>query len=269
VCNFLFVFIHTTRIFAPVGDDENSDSTFSNDIDLVNSAVNLVTSNLGKCAYHHNFNVTKGKLSINRSTLSIIHVNIRSLQKNFDALYEFLCAQPSSPDIICITETRLKTTPLLNIDISGYSFVHNDSTTNAGGVAMYISNALPYSLLSNVHMDIDECENIWIKLLGSNLTIATIYRHPKNDLLSFMDVLNKNLEKFKNSKVFLVGDFNNRTVVSNASTYIDMLLSNGFYPLINIPTRVTENSSTIIDHIITNDHSHDILRLIQRIFVIT
>ena len=36
-----------------------------------------------------------------------------------------------------------------------------------------------------------------------------------------------------------------------------MLISNGYYPLINVPTR--DNSSTIIDHIVTNDHTHNIL----------
>ena len=37
-----------------------------------------------------------------------------------------------------------------------------------------------------------------------------------------------------------------------------MLIGNSSYPLINVPTRVTDNSSTIIDHIITNDHTHNI-----------
>ena len=37
-----------------------------------------------------------------------------------------------------------------------------------------------------------------------------------------------------------------------------MLISNDYYPLINVPTRVTDNFTTIIDHIITNDHSHNI-----------
>ena len=38
-----------------------------------------------------------------------------------------------------------------------------------------------------------------------------------------------------------------------------MTISNGYYPLIDVSTRVTDNSSTIIDHIITNDHPHNIL----------
>ena len=37
-----------------------------------------------------------------------------------------------------------------------------------------------------------------------------------------------------------------------------MLISNRYYPQINVPTRLTDNSSTIIDHIITNDHTHNI-----------
>ena len=40
--------------------------------------------------------------------------------------------------------------------------------------------------------------------------------------------------------------------------YFDMLASDGYFPLINIPTRVTENSATVIDHIMTNDYQHHI-----------
>ena len=118
--------------------------------------------------------------------LSIIHFNVRSLQKNFDAFYEFLCNQPCSPDDICVTETRLKTRPFLNIDISGFTFVHIDSPTTAGGVAMYISNAQQFSVLNNLQLIVNECENIWIQLHDSNLIISTIYRHPKNDSQVFI-----------------------------------------------------------------------------------
>ena len=78
------------------------------------------------------------------------------LKKNFDAFHEFPCNQPCSPDIICVMETKLKTQPLLNIDISGYTFVHVDSPTTAGGVAMYIGNALQFSLLDNLQLTVNE-----------------------------------------------------------------------------------------------------------------
>ena len=139
--------------------------------------------------------------------------------------------------------------------------------TTAGGVAMYISDALQFSVLNNLQLTVNECKNIWIKLHDSNLIISTIYRHPKNDARVFIDALNTNLEKVKSNKVFLVDcDFNLniksvpdlRFPDRHVSEYLDMLISNGYYPLINVPTRVTDNSSTIIDHIITNDYTHNI-----------
>ena len=50
-------------------------------------------------------------------TLSFLHVNTRSLNKheNFDALYEFLIWLSFSPDVICISETRLRGDSLTNI----------------------------------------------------------------------------------------------------------------------------------------------------------
>ena len=202
-----------------------------------------------------------------KDSLTIIHFNVRSLQKNFDAFHEFLCNQPCSPDIICVTETKLKNQPLLNIDISGYTFIHIDSPTTAGGVAMYVSNALQFSVITDLQLTVNECENIWIKLHDSNVIISTIYRRPKNDAQVFIDALNTNLEKVRSNKVFLVGDFNlnikplpdSKFPDRHASRYLDMLISNGYYPLINVPTRATDNSSTIIDHIVTNDHTHNIL----------
>jgi len=38
--------------------------------------------------------------------------------------------------------------------------------------------------------------------------------------------------------------------------YIDMIYSQGFIPLITHPTRITETSSTVIDHIYTNNECY-------------
>ena len=58
------------------------------------------------------------------------------------------------------SETSLKEQPLININIPGHSFIHTDSPTNAGGVAMYISTAIQRFILTDVLMDTDGCENI-------------------------------------------------------------------------------------------------------------
>ena len=75
----------------------------------------------------------------NRS-LVLLRINIRSLHKNFDNLYDFLVELNFLPDVICLTETRIKLHLLLNISLPNYTFFHTDSTTDAGGVGIYVLN---------------------------------------------------------------------------------------------------------------------------------
>ena len=59
---------------------------------------------------------------------------------------------------------------------------------------------------------------------------------------------------------YLVGDFNidisAKQKTKSTETYINYLVSCGSLPIITLPTCVVEKSSTIIDHIVTNDTSH-------------
>ena len=47
-------------------------------------------------------------------------------------------------------------------------------------------------------------------------------------------------------------DVQNSIICNKSRAYSDMLNSNGFQQIIDIPTRVTDSSYTIIDHVITN-----------------
>ena len=69
--------------------------------------------------------------------LFVVHINIRSLQKHYESLNEFLNSFDKTPDIICISETRLKQGPLINVNLPGFHLLHNDSPTNARGFAVY------------------------------------------------------------------------------------------------------------------------------------
>ena len=136
------------------------------------------------------------------------------------------------------------------------------SPTPAGGVAVYVSNELRIEIVSKLNMNIDGCENMWIKLCHLDIILGVIYRHPKSNAKLFVDELNKTLEQLKTTKVYLIGDINiNIFSINNAkyaSDYGNMLASNGYFPLITLPTRVNDVSSTLIDHLITNDHKNSI-----------
>ena len=56
----------------------------------------------------------------NNSWYLFIHLNIASLQAHFDDLNEFLLKFSNPPSVIFLFETRIKTDPLIDINIPGY-----------------------------------------------------------------------------------------------------------------------------------------------------
>ena len=77
--------------------------------------------------------------------------------------------------------------------------------------------------------------------------------------------LDKGLDEqpFASTTTYILGDVNldinkfNRSTL--AQNYLDGLISKVFFPVITKPTRVTDTSASIIDHIITNDLSHKLI----------
>ena len=57
-----------------------------------------------------------------------------------------------------------------------------------------------------------------------------------------------------------MGDFNINILNADSHTptneFIDLMYSNGLYPLISKPTRITSHTDTLIDNIFTNDLDH-------------
>ena len=143
--------------------------------------------------------------------LILMHVNIRSLHMNFDLLYEFIQSLQFIPQIICITETRIKFQPQINVSIPNYGFAHVNSNSNAGSVAMYIHKNITYHVIENpIQMCDSECLWIKIKNFDAKFTLGVVYRHPRaqtadqflEDLSKCLDSLNKDSEYY-----YILGDF--------------------------------------------------------------
>ena len=95
--------------------------------------------------------------------------------------------------------------------------------------------------------------------------VGCIYKHPNVSVGEFAnDFLERLLEKlsFKKKEVILMGDFNinlNCNIDKNTSDYVDNLYSHAFFPTINSPMRITTNSKTLINNIIYNDVTKNII----------
>ena len=83
------------------------------------------------------------KLSKLASTLSktiffILRFNVRSLLKNKDRVEEFFDGMTKLLDIFAISETKLNSNSVSNVNIPNYTFLRRDSPTSAAGVGLYI-----------------------------------------------------------------------------------------------------------------------------------
>ena len=90
----------------------------------------------------------------NLNSVGFIHNNIRSLQKSFDSLQEFLCLLPKTPKIICLTESRINKNSLINTELPDFILFRTDSVTRPGGVAIYVANTFNAEIISILYLDI-------------------------------------------------------------------------------------------------------------------
>lgn len=183
--------------------------------------------------------------------LFILHLNIRSLNKNFDELKLFINSLKTSPDVIICSETHKITLPAL-YQIENYSLFYVDSEINKwDGTCVYVASGIKHK---NTIKKINRMKVILTELeIGyDNLLITSLYRSHCIAISDFINDLHKYLDDLKNTRNHLViGDMNIDLLYENAktNTYINNFYEYGYHSYINIPTRVTNDSATCIDHI--------------------
>ena len=69
----------------------------------------------------------------------ILQVKTSSLSKNIDKVEEIIYDIPAAPDMIEISETKLKENYPISFNLPGYDFVHTSSKTNAERVGLFLN----------------------------------------------------------------------------------------------------------------------------------
>ena len=100
----------------------------------------------------------------------------------------------------------------------------------------------------------------------SPIELAVVYRHPSTtNIEKFLGDFSYRLNEATSGDktLYLAGDINTNIDRSSrtktANDYINEMLSYNVITIITLPTRVTSISSSIIDHIITNDVNRNII----------
>jgi exonuclease III len=182
------------------------------------------------------------------SGMKLIHLNISTLLPNLSELTEIVTT--INIDIVSLNETRLDGSITdSQLSIPGYVLLRKDRNRNGGGVALYIhKHMLPTP--SDVKVN---TESVWatVKTKNHSLTIGSIYRPPSSTASYFEDILDdiENASQRHGHELIILGDFNFNCLTSDGTTV--NILQNTFdlKQLITTPTRITLDSSTLIDHI--------------------
>ena len=96
--------------------------------------------------------------------IKISHLNIRTLLPNLDQIRSLISNERIH--ILCLNETRLDhTISDSEISIPGFSVFRNDRDRHGGGVAVYISNSLSYSVIDNLFSQ--HLEMVWLQVRSS------------------------------------------------------------------------------------------------------
>ena len=194
-------------------------------------------------------------------------VNIRSLKNtlNFTKLETLILSMEIKPHLIGVCETwlSLDSTGMYQ-NLSGYDFISNPRILRTGGgVGFYVKKGLHFIEREDLWiMEEGFYESCFIDVIAKNkrVTYGSVYRPSSNALLShsvFNTNLKKSLQMLANQKraCFLMGDLNyDMLELTNlhVEEYKNTLFAFGFFPLINRPTRFTDNTATCIDRIWSN-----------------
>ena len=199
------------------------------------------------------------------SSLSLLHLNIRSINQNISKLTDFLSTLEFNFSIIGISETWLDGNKQPNeyINMEGYNFIQESRLNRTGGgVGLFISNDIVYKLRPDlIIFDSQIMESIFVEIIRpkqSNIIVGNIYRPPNSNLQMFIDNTNRIMAKITTEQKdsYLMGDFNIDLLKyqqhNGTNDFLDTMFSHSFLPSINRATRITSHTATSIDNIFSN-----------------
>ena len=206
---------------------------------------------------------------LDTSKFTIVHYNINSItcEGKLEELRETCSLLKNS--VLIITESKLDETITTNrILLPGFhepvrrDRVINGKSTRSGGCLIYVNELLPFEQKVNLQELL--FEHIWvdIKINNIKLSINCLYRPPNHTsddhesfLLTSKNILQK-LDNYQADYKIISSDLNYGNIYCKSPTLApkpldtsapDLFAEFGFKQLIDIPTRITRDTVSLID----------------------
>ena len=188
----------------------------------------------------------------------IASLNITSLPKHIDDLR--IAMKNNEIDVLAINESRMDNSiaPEM-VTVHGYNWVSKDRNRFGGGVGFYVRNTINFCLRHD--LNVDDIEILTIEIIKNRVKpflITTWYRPPSDTInipYKFENCL-KLIDK-EDKESIILGDINCDLLDNNPTSLISELkfITNlyQYEQLIKEPTRITKDTSTLIDHFYTTN----------------
>lgn len=202
------------------------------------------------------------------NNLSIMYANSRSLPKHIGEYRSLLdCIFETGNielDILCFVETWLneQNGNVVHFDQYKHVSTKKPNSGRGGGISIFVKDHLDFHIREDLKFpeqfkDIYDCLFIEVHSSDPNIPstlIGTMYRSPSHaSETHFINSIEHLLNKLQpeNKELIILGDFNIDLINMNTSacTMLDMFMNNQLFSQITVPTRVTETSNTLIDHV--------------------
>ena len=196
-----------------------------------------------------------------------MHLNVQSLYNKLDEIK--LKIHENDPDVFAITETWLKNIDDKEIDIDNYNLFRCDRAGGWGGVALYIHNRLNANVIRTTTADKNtKVESLWVKislpktrpiLLGV-IYAADICNKFFEDLQSELDEINNiSVSSRTPGEITCLGHFNCDGLHQTSWEWRKLSSVMSIFhmsQMITKPTRITQTTKTLIDHVWTTSPEH-------------
>ena len=255
----------------PTYDLTNCLNTFLSSLDDSFEDINLWSDINIDCKYYDDSSLIERFSGLNNPL--VLNANIQSLSSKHDKLSEMIKILENENvifDVIALQETwEIK--DVKSLSLPGYHelIFKNRSSARGGGIGFYIKNTLNYKVIDELSIFNDRIfESLCIEVefvKGKKMRFVTLYRPPSHNALSVaqqteayfesLEILLTQLNAANHETIILTDsnfDLLSLNTCSTSSKYFNCILSHGFYNVINKSTYFSKESSSLIDHIITN-----------------
>lgn len=244
--------------------DQNNDATSFYSYATIEDNVHEI--NLHEINYSSMSAQNMLNLGLSKKGLKMGHLNIQGLQNKIEQIDLLLNSSENDIHLLGISETKLNEQHSNHyFELNNYQLFRRDRIVSpdrpqqGGGILVYVKEEIKCERRLDLECDRIEC--VWIEIFPSNsksFLAGILYRHP-NETVNWNEVFDETLDKVLEceKEIYLLGDFNRDLLQENTKkAWLEYMESFGLKQVIESPTRVTNSSQTLIDHIYCNTLSN-------------